>query len=362
MAKIFSTGWESNDLGLIIPEGSYTSRTQVVDNDHILSADPYSAPIEHGNYALKMRGGAYGRLEFSDFGGGPLRKFGIRFRFQTTRSRNQTTILSIMTSTAYADQLMYVNSQGEYWNYIDGGEDFLWMPFESRKWYLFDLFVHISTRNSVSDGSLQLKINGETVIDKQNVATSRSSTENKTVNMIRFWGPATSSDTDIFCLYDDLVIYDDSTAEIVNITDAYTIRGEPTSGGLSNFWLPGGDGTGVVDCVSGIGDTAVVDTSYIVAKGVGGEQTYPLIMDETGITSVESISVLTRARKVGDASAYKSVPLIRNTNGSSEGTPEDLTTSFDSNDYYIWEENSIEGREWEAGDLDTINIGVKADE
>jgi len=364
MSRVFSTGWESGHLGIFEPMGSYTSYCTVKTSDEIQNAYPYMDAIERGNYALKIRARGYGSLNLVSMVGSGMREFGIRFRFQTTNAYSHNTFLIGREHETLSSGIIFyarIGGAGGYTMAIDGGsQEYTMMPIESCRWYLIDMYFKLSSSSSIYDGALEVKINGKSQFGLlENILMNQQSSA-RLLKHLQLWGPTSSSEPQVFSVFDDLIVtnYDDSTS-VIEYTDAYTIRGAPSGISSYNYWEPEPSSQESYECVSDVGSS--IDNDYIIAKGIGGEGSFPITMDETGTTDVKSVSIQARARKVGDASAYKVRPVLRDGINSEEGTARDLTTTF--TDYHkVWEQNPIENRDWDTSDLSSLNIGVKADE
>ncbi len=230
--------------------------------------------------------------------------------------------------------------------------------FEPYKWYLVEMYIRVSTNRTATDGALEIKLNGTSLTGYlDNISTTNISSLDSLVKTIRFGSTATSSDNYV-TLVDDFILCDSTSS----FTDAHIIRGEPSAVGSNNYWEPEPPSQETYECVSDIGDQATVETDYMKALGTGGRETFPIAMDTTSsITNVESVQVRSRTRKTGAASAYKVAPVIRAGGTDYDGTSQDLTTDFEEF-VEVWEQNPNTLGDWNVSDLNTIEVGVKADE
>lgn len=361
MSRIYTQGWEEGHMGDWVIESTYKTWVAVVDNDWLFNKSSKFKPIEHGNYALRLGGSRNVGLDLRKLPGVPssgLREIYIRFRMQCNRPywspyvflrRGQWENLNILRAYYLSGGLQ----MSSYPDNIQTGA-----VLDSFQWHTIEWYCLLSTNRATPNGAMELKVNGISATGGllTNIATTTQAQSDWLIQSIAFYGTGSSSDNYV-TLYDDIVICD-STA---SFTDAYILKGEPSAIGSNHYWEPEPPSQETYECVNSVGDQATVDTDYINAIGTGGRETFPITLDETGVSNVDSVTVRCRGKKAGAASAYQMAPVLRSGGDNYDSPSQDLTT--DNEEYVaVWEQNPNTSTDWTTSDLNNIEIGVKADE
>jgi len=359
MSRIYSDGFEAGHYGNWVPNYLSDPHAAVIDNDDLFNFDSRLAPIEYGNYAVHTKYNRYFDLDLTTIPGVPstgLREIYVRMRMQTNHP-TQSRYLELYNGTSYIMRL--TNNLTSHCWYLDMYYDLYGSrPIEAYQWHLLELYVRVSSNRTATDGALEFKLNGVSQTGMlTGISTTNIATADKWVTNIRL-GP-TASNYSYILLWDDIVICD-STAT-TSFTDAHILGGEPYAIGSNNFWEPEPPSLETYECVNTVGDTAAVETNYIVALGTGGRETFPVTLDNTAVTAIDSVSVRCRSRKAGAASAYQVAPVLNVGGVNYDATPEELTVDYE--DYYaMWEQNPNTGLDWDVLDINDIEVGVRSDE
>jgi len=217
-------------------------------------------------------------------------------------------------------------------------------------WYYLETKTYVNN----SSGSVQIRLNGATHLQLENINTDPSNGLYNGVSHIDITGALYYS-TSVTLLIDDLYILDNSGLQNNDfLGDVYIQAIFPESNGTHSDWTPSAGSN--YECVDDIDIDE--DATFVSTTTDNAIDTYNFgaVTAITGSTIKAVVSNIT-AKKDG-ASIRHIAPIVRENNLEYEGGDVNLSDTY-KNYQYVWENNPEDNQPWEISDIDNAEFGVK---